>query len=450
MKARQTIMMAFAAMLLVLALWPVGAGARGAATVGQESDSAHFVTASMVVITPGPDIPSVFGHNAIRMECPSKGLDYCFSFEAEGGFLGYLKFFAGQSRAGFVPVPTQEYLAPYQREGRGATQYELNLTPHEKQELWRALDEDMLDGAHRKFTLIQSNCASMSMFMLESILDGEYFDFRKWPQPLTMINGKLLPWLSRRSPWGQFLFMTFLGSEADCYWEQEYRISPSLIIPVLRNTRIRKAAPPLQGGEQASGYGRPALTGASKVLLPMRNAYDQASPLTPNIFFGALLAIAVIYTIAAVVGRRRKMNKAQQDITTPVAAVTQSQTKAASLPFRGGLGWGLYFLVSLFLLYVTLVSGLFGVHWNWLLIPFNPLPAVVWLLWRRRPWYPKVWWAYAAVLAAFVAVVPWLTIQLQPAHYMLVATLAVLCVWRAMTPEATETKKISKKVRKNK
>lgn len=450
MKARQTIMMAFAAMLLVLALRPVGAGARGTATVGQESDSAHFVTASMVVITPGPDIYSSLGHTAIRMECPSKGLDYCFSFETEAGFLGYLKFFAGQSRAGFVPVPTQEYLVPYRRLGRGITQYELNLTPHEKQELWRALDDDMLEGSHRKFNLLQNNCTSVSMLKIESIMDGEYFDFGRMPGPIYYINGKLIRWDTRRSPWAQFLFLSFGGTEADVDWPVENKVPPELLIPMLRNTRIRKAASPLQGGEQASGDGRPALTGASKVLLPMRNAYDQASPLTPNIFFGALLAIAVIYTIAAVVGRRRKMNKARQDITTPVAAVTQSQTKAASLPFRGGLGWGLYFLLSLFLLYVTLVSGLFGVHWNWLLIPFNPLPAVVWLLWRRRPWYPKVWWAYAAVLAAFVAVVPWLTIQLQPAHYMLVATLAVLCVWRAMTPEATETKKISKKVRKNK
>lgn len=213
---------------------PVGAKTpRPVAADTAATDSSRFVTASLLVITPGPDIYSVLGHTALRMQCPSKGLDYCFSFETETGLAGYLSFFAGQSHAGFMPVPTATFLAGYRQQGRGVTQYDLNLTPHEKQELWRALDNDMLEGAHRKFNLIQNNCTSMALLKIESILDDEGIDFRRMPAPMYYKNGRGVEYLSRRSPWAQFLFMTFLGSEADTDWPLENKMNPELIIPVL-------------------------------------------------------------------------------------------------------------------------------------------------------------------------------------------------------------------------
>lgn len=411
----------------------VSAG-KNADVVGSQTDSTHFVTASLVVITPGPDIYSVFGHTALRMECPSKGLDYTFSFESEAGFLGYLKFFAGQSHAGFVPVPTDTFLTVYSQQGRGVRQYELNLTPHEKQELWRALDNDMLEGAHRKFNLIKNNCTSMSMLKIESIMDNEYFEFGKMPAPMYYNNGRGTKWLSRRSPWAQFIFMSFLGSEADTDWDLENKLNPELIIPVLKHTLIHPSvgayasaspdssvASPLSGGKGL----RPALTGVSKTLLPLVDSYDRPSPVTPNVFFGALLVLTVIAAGVSLVRRRS------------VGCRLWHRRFAWLLSIVGGA-------VSIFLLYVTLVSGLFGIHWNWLLIPFNPLPIVVWLCLRKRPIYNKVWWVYAAVLVAFIAIVPWLTTQLLPAHYLLVATIAVLCVWRAMLG-TMPSKKIQKK-----
>lgn len=102
------------------------------ASAATSQDSTHFVTASLMVISPGNEIYSVFGHCVLHMQCPSKHLDYVYTFETEPN---YLKFFAGKSKACFVAVPTHEFLQQYKAEGRGVTEYELNLTPHEKQEL---------------------------------------------------------------------------------------------------------------------------------------------------------------------------------------------------------------------------------------------------------------------------------------------------------------------------
>lgn len=370
------------------------------------SQSQDFITASLLVITPGDEIYSAFGHTALRMQCPSKGLDYCFSFQTDESWAGYLAFMAGQSNAGFVPILTSEFLPPYRRDGRGITQYALNLTPQEKQELWRNLDQDMLQGSYRKFNLLQNNCASMSDYKLEEILGkfGEEIVVNQWPQAHSLINGEGVKWLSRRRPWAQVVFMTFMGTEADIYWPQEQRLSPELIASVLQHSVIRPY------GETSGTSSRPVLTGQQQQIMPCRNAYDASHEwFTPTVAGIAVLALTLL--IAALLMRHPK-----RCLATRVLA------------WAGAVA---YLLFSLFLLYVTLVSGLFGTHWNWLLLPFNPLPLLLWLIGRHKAWRWRLWAGCAVVLVAFVVIVPFVTCQLLPFHYLVAASLAVICAAKA-------------------
>lgn len=376
-------------------------------------DSAHFVTASLLTVSPGPAVYSVFGHTAIRMQCPSKGLDYCFSFESELTPDYLLRFFAGECNATFVARKTGEFLAGFKAEGRGVTQCELNLTPHEKQELWRSLDEDMVEGAHRKFNLLQNNCTSMVLIKIESVLESETIEYGAMPPELSLVNGALLRHCSRRSPWAQFLFATFVGSESDKYWETEFRLAPETFIPVLSHATIRSTI--------SQGAGRPVLVGGERVLLPLRNTYDATSPLTPNRVSGVLLALAFVYALWRAAGYRRSRGAAPREGRGRDGETTPWRMAGRGLAVAYGV-------VALFLLYVTVVSGLFGIHWNWLLIPFNIVPVVVWLVFRKKKNYPQVYLFYAAVLALFVAVVPWLTTQVMTAHLLLVGALCLLCV----------------------
>jgi hypothetical protein len=357
------------------------------------SDSSNFVKASMLVISPGNAIYSVFGHSAIRMQCPSKGLDYCFTFEMESGLGGYVKFFGGQAKARFVAVPTKEYLTEYQREKRGVKQFTLNLTPHEKQELWRQLDNDMLAGAHRKFNLIQNNCASTSMLMIESVLWEEEIEFVKLPVQMTYLNGDLLRYYSRKSPWGQFIFMTLFGSEADVFWNQEYRMSPELLPEILNHAQIKS----LQ-----SGKSRPLLIGQT-VILPGKDSVSK-STLTPILVFTLLLAFVVLVTIGERLWHWKRLPK----VTDYTLFILQS-------------------IAGIFLLYVTLVTGLFGIHWNWYLILFNPIPLILWLCCRKRNGYAKVYLWYTCLLAVFIVSMPLVTTQSDTSHLLIAATFAVRC-----------------------
>jgi hypothetical protein len=357
------------------------------------SDSRNFVTSSILVISPGNPIYSIFGHSAIRMQCPSKNLDYCFTFEMESGLGGYIKFFGGQAKARFVAVPTEEYFTEYRRESRGVKQFTLNLTPHEKQELWRQLDNDMLEGAHRKFNLIQNNCASMSMLMIESVLWKEEINFVKLPVQMTYLNGDLLRYYSRKNPWAQFIFMSFFGSEADVSWNQEYRMSPELLPEILNNAQIKN----LQSGMSRS------LVIEQSVILPQKLAVSK-SALTPILVFVILLVFVVLVTIGERLWHWKRLPK----VTDYVLFALQC-------------------IAGIFLLYVTLVTGLFGIHWNWYLILFNPLPLILWLCCRKRNGYTKVYLWYACLLALFIVSMPLVTTQSDTSHLLIAATFAIRC-----------------------
>lgn len=355
-------------------------------------DSSNFVKASLVVVSPGEEIYSSLGHCAIRLECPVHGLDYCFSFiSVDATAKDIFTFFAGELHAGFYAFPTQVFLAEYNSEGREVKQVELNLTLHEQQRLWQLLDEDMVDSDKRKFNYLQNNCASMAMCPLEWSLIDEQLSINKWPEPMKLRNGDLIRFLSRNTPWLNFLNMTLMGVENDIYWPDEQRISPELIMEVLNNSTINP-----NDGSPA----RPVFKSAPTTILPLKYS-PKPTPITPIVAFLVVLALVVLVT-------------------------------ALQLAFRlDGVGrvvdvvlFSLQSIAGLLLLYMSTVTCLFGLHWNWYLIVFNPLPLVLWIAARKKSWYSKVYLVYTVVLLGFLCLWP-VSSQFDWDHQLLTITLAV-------------------------
>ncbi len=383
-------------------------------------DSSNFVTSSIIVASPGKAIYSHLGHAALRMECPVHNLDYCFSFEEEEGMGGIIKFFLGKTDAHMMAVPTAEFLSGYKHDGRQVMQYTLNLTTHEKQELWRLLDNDYVDENLRQFNFLQNNCSSVSLMAVENVVVDETIDFKGWPEEFKMINGDIMRHQTRYSPWLQFWCVTFLGTESDIFWTQEQRTGPELLPKVLKNASIL----------DTNGVERPMVTG-EKQLLPLVNEF-KASPITPIMVFGILLIAILLFTIAQLKWRMRLAGRIVDFLL--FALVT---------------------LAGLFLIYTSFVSGLFGKHWNWYLIPFNPLPFIIWLLWHKRKGFYKVYLFYTVVLVLFILATP-LSEQLDLPHQLITATLAVRCLYNyidgkrkaAIETRTTKTKKENNKKQK--
>ena len=331
---------------------------------GQEPDEAaldslrqrdDFVTASLLVSTPGEKAYSAYGHCVVRMECPTFDLDYCFSFElyTDDTPGDYLRFFSGRTKAGFQAHKTSEYLQQCRHDGRGVTQWTLSLNPRQKQELWRGLDENIMEGMTQQFDYSYHNCTSMSFRAVGSQLQGERLVVKAWPEVMRQNVRDMYTDYSRTSQWMQLGMQTIMGTEVDD----------------LPATYVARAA-----------------------------------WLSPTVAF--LLGLLV------------------------VLAVTLGQWRFGwqrTAHVCDGMLFGAQALAGVGLLYFVLVSCIFGLHWNWVLLLLNPLPLLLWLWGRRWRWAPRVWLAYAVVLLLFAVLLPYVTDQLLPAHRLLALALCVRC-----------------------
>lgn len=352
-----------------------------------------FVSASLIVAEPSNAIYSVMGHCALRMECPSEQLDYCFTLESDTQLSDFIKFFSGKCMARVVSVPTSDYLQTFAAEGRAVKLYPLNLHIKEKQLLWKNLDDEEMTPPHLRFDFLNTNCMMMSMMMIEQSLINEQLDYSGVPDYMKDVNGERIRHHSEHAPWSQFLYITLCGVSADSRIEIEKSLSPTTIEEVLNQTFIVNEA----------GEKRPFFQGSPSVVVPSKHLYWK-STLTPRMVFGALLIFIIIITIGEwCLGWKRLPRMV--DI---VLLVVQT-------------------ILGVLLLYFSLYSNLFGSRWNWYLIPLCPLPAIVYFLFHKHKDYYKVYLFYTVILALFIVATP-LSSQLDFDHQLITSSMLLRCL----------------------
>lgn len=362
----------------------------GDSTVMVLPDSSNFVTASLLIASPGKPIYSVFGHCAIRMQCPAHHLDYAYSLSTNPDASSFFRFFAGKNQAAMLDVEIKDYLSDYERDGRSVTQYELNLTHHEKQRLWQLLDEAIMRGPVYEFNMLNTNCVQMSMVMIEQALINEQFDAGQLPEKLMWDNGRLARYHARNTPWGEFIYITFIGTYDDGNEQIERKLSPETIVELMQGATF----------VSDGGYRRPVLKGEPQQLLPLLQQ-DRPSWLSPTLAFSFLLVLVLIITLVEWLRGWYLLAR----ITDVVLFVSQT-------------------LVGLFLAYTSFVSGLLGTHWNWYLIPFCPLAIVLWLVFRKHKAISTVYLLFTITLIIFLLLTP-VSSQLDLPHQLITATFAV-------------------------
>ena len=352
------------------------------------SDSSNFVKASLIVSTPTDIIYSSLGHCAIRMECPSEQLDYCFSLETNTQPGDYLKFFNGDADAAVRAIPTEMYLAECRKEGRGVDQYEFNLTWHEKQQLWKSLDEEMMKPPHLKFNFLNTNCVMMVIIMIQNALIDESINYVEVPSYLTCDNGNGLRHLTRSTPWYQFIYITLSGAICDEYFSMEYRMTPISLPEVFGRAQIKGS-----NGQRSLFKGTP-------VSLVRQTNFPSSSPFTPRLVFSILLLLVILITWC----EWKRVCKHTARITDTILLALE-------------------FIIGVLLCYTTLATSLFAAHWNWYLIPCNPLPLLLLLLFGKHKNFYKIYLLYTIILIAFIIATP-LSSQLDIDHQLITAMFA--------------------------
>ena len=335
-------------LLLLTVLLPVGVFAQ-TDTVDVKQPAEDFVTASVCVASPGEEIYSVLGHACLRLQCPTHGLDYVYSYESEDASHKVLDFFAGRLKMAVRAVPTSEYVAQYAPEGRGVTEYVLRLPIRVKQRLWQQMDA-RLQYTPVPYDYMNRSCAVSVLDWLEEAIGKDSLEYAPWPEKYGR-SRKEIGGDSIVNEWNHIFVCTFVTGEAnDVHIDNRRKvIIPSELVEVLQG---------------AQAFGTPLMEDGCNVLQPTTKTVGPAK-VTP-------LMLSLVVLLLSLLNLRLHKTWLRAVVLIPCL------------------------LLGLFVLYLVVLSDLPCTQWNWLVIPFCPLPFLFWK-WRRLWTLP-----FAAVCVAWI------------------------------------------------
>lgn len=385
--------------LLLLTLAPVGRVCAEVTTVDsrvlteEQLDSLRltddFVRASIVVAEPAPVLYSVLGHCAIRLQCSTFGLDYCYAYEGEDETEKILKFFAGDLKMGMMPIPTDSFVVMYARAHRGVREYQLNMPAKAKNRLWELCDKRVAEGMYLQYDYFHRGCALMTSKLILQALEGvEDVEFAEWDEKYNRNRKELvMDYSNHVFPWNFFMLVFIIGSESDKECSKLNKlVIPDDMVEVLQKARVMDQSLVERSYTYLAQHYEP-------------QPHGWFTPLVMSIII-LLLAILSILTLSTT-------NKVIRIIGTGIDYTLL----------------GLQTVIGVFMAYLICFSHLPCTEWNWLFVPFNPLPAMLWH-WRR-------YWAmsWSMVLLIWISgMILWPHTIVDTPHVLLTATIIILCI----------------------
>lgn len=373
-------------------------------------DSADFVRASIMIASPDYSrLQSSFGHMFLRMECPTYGVDYCFSFESEDS-PGMFSIFTGNYNVSLLRAATCDYVSTYDS-ARTITAYPLNLRLEEEQRLWQRLDEIASLPIYPKHDYFHHGCSQEIMNILYSIIDGTViFDEAKLPKEKTIHQ---LGCACSPSDCPTLLMATLGSIEST-----DYVLSPKqrLLEPVLVPTFLQAASI-----RDRQGNIRPLLLPYG----PNDEWTTQPTPYQSGFPIWGMLSIVIALLVLIAVGEYVHLVPQWLSLATDGIVATA------------------YVLITLLLLVVCSFSSLPTTSgWSWHLLVYNLLPIIAVALCmtkRFRPYLPSLMLIFTAVWVLYMLVMAVIGGKMNCVQYLLLIIFAL----RALTYSIINNKTIN-------
>lgn len=204
----------FLFLLLFLVLFPKNSSA-------QYIELTDNTQISLLTCSPGKEVYAVFGHSAIRLYDPDKGLDIAFNYGIfdfnTSNF--YLKFIKGETDYKLGVTNTPNFLYEYIARNSSVWEQVLDLNINEKQKLADALfiNYEPENRVYR-YNFVYDNCATRPRDKIKTSLDS-LLQYANVSSELTFRN-----WIARytgTNTWLKFGIDIVIGSEADTYASRE-------------------------------------------------------------------------------------------------------------------------------------------------------------------------------------------------------------------------------------
>ncbi len=271
-------------LLPLLLLFHLSVLAQPADSIRQAAQDPDFITVSLITVGPGDKVYTTYGHSALRLQCPSAKLDYCFTFEMALAAGETMRFLFSTAKAGFIAAATESFFESYRVQGRSIHEQPLNLLPQEEQQLWRLLDEEMQKGAHWDYDVMTTHCSSMCIWAVSQALltAGEHLEFKTMPQASTGSYRTLLEYMSPHAPWSHLFWYLRIGADGKKTGKEHDMLPPCLIEEGLAGACI----------VDSSGHSRPVFAGQMKVVA-LQTSVSEPPFLTPMKVLWAIIIIVI-------------------------------------------------------------------------------------------------------------------------------------------------------------
>ena len=363
-------------------------------TVEPDRLADDFVTVSLVVCEPYEVLYSSLGHAALHLQCPTYDLDYIFSFESESVRKKFWTFLKGDLKMGMYAFPVDLFLQMYRLVGRGVCEYQMNLSPIQKQQIWRVMDELQTAGMTLPYDYFHRGCAKSVVHVVNKAIGGQGIHYAPWPEKYTQSTMRELCCdFVTNAPWNEFVSYFLVGTKAD----KDYPCEQKLIVP----TDL------VEVWQQATfANGQPVLEKEPKVLVESSGPRKATwcSPLLVSV----ILLLLALGSLATIWSKSNGLRIAGQVIDYMILTLST--------------------VLGILMTYLICFSSLPCTEWNWLIIPFNILPAICWY-WRK-------YWAlpYAALLIVWMLImIVWPHRLVDLAHILLVLSWAIVLVKQSLS-----------------
>ena len=350
--------------------------------------------AQISIITCGPgqnELYSAFGHSAVRVHDPEKGLDWVYNYGIfdfdQPNF--YLNFAKGNLNYMLAVGYFDRFKQAYLKEGRFMHEQVLQLSPSQKQAYFDFLQHNAKEENRTyAYDYFYDNCATRIRDGLWQVLGPQQMLYpTDYVQTGPSIR-QLCDLYLKQQPWGDWAIDFCLGLPMDKTAEPwEFMFLPDYLEKALAQTKLKTA----QGWQPIVKEHR-VLNGQA----PQEVAFLWWQPWT---FFLALLVLALLLTVAFY------------------------QTPRKAILFDAIL-YGVVGFLGIFLMVLWFFTDHRAAAQNLNLLVYNPaLLVVVYLHIRQR--YGGIWHWFNAIIPYYYAVIiaVWLFLpqQMHPAHLALMA-----------------------------
>lgn len=364
-----------------------------------QTDSIPFLKASLMVGEPSDIYPqTVFGHAFLRLQCPEKGLDNCFSMES-GDYEGFRDIVTGNYPNRLVVILTKEYLSSFDAEGRVVTEYPLNLSQKEIQRLWKYLDEKNASGLSPYHDFFHHGCSQEMIRFLSDNLDGHivYGERAKnYGNTLFTLGTQTLPLNS----WIRIPFVMLLSTDGtDNKLEDSEKTAVPFIIPDLFSDAVIM---------DENGQSRPVLSDEAPHTYRPQVPFKKNTNIPIYLWAAFLLVLVVLLSC----------------IGTKYPWISKGLDVMLFL---------FYILITISLIAVCFSSSLPTTSgWNWNYIIYNPIPLIIWLYGKLKPLHWSFIYAiYAFWILAFLLILFIVGDHYVMGQYLMALSFAVRCVFKA-------------------